>query len=930
MARFINQDPFVNTGFKATSLDEMSRLPLMLAARDEANINAGYDALDKLYNVAIPENEKAREIHQQKINELKGEIGSLVDTINRNGSLDPSVMQQMRTMKSNYNQMVSQNGLIGRMADDRTTIDAQRIASRQDAMLKGHPDEAWKYDFDKQEKSFYDNSDWNDFNRPRFISTLSPDKETIENVVGKFNLGSITTSDSNSGVTAVPDGYGGVTFNYDSEAHASSSNIAAINELSSYVSNQIKNENSPLMRSAIYSNPGKSIDEVRQIIIDDAKHLINARIVSNRSDSYSNDIKYSEAPNITGVDTDPASEKKKQEDEERMGEITSSNSGLQETDDFKDSNYLNDVYSGKESKRVEALEAMLNSMPESKRNTKEYKDLMKKVTEGKHKISSMKYQLDEIVDNQDNDEILSKSLKEVKSSPANTNQALIKYKVNGKTELGNFFNNTASFRNLRKDNMNFTNAINNNSTYAKAARSLDKNLSPNVTPHEGINSITVKDGRKRYISEKKRDLLPTEIEMVNKQGISFYQGKEAVRKFLELEGITFDSDEDYLKFNKLYKDKYMTDMAISAGTTRFFNNVYNENGNMSFTSNILTLGSNPKVREAIDKGTTSIGGGAIIGEFKSNDTMNFIYDGVDGKTATMTKVKDLNDDEKAALKTLETSPDTKYQFYSIVERGAGRRGHILFNVTTGEGKDKVSKIIGIEINPKSGQGAATDINTRLIKTVIDNLQEPSKSQVQAVYDDALYYNMYVDDETIGKSGISSNQLQQNRMVLPSDLAGDPNYKKVSPMADPSKSNKGNVVYHKNGYYSYNYSGNDNVVKSVTLGDFTRKELVANQLNDITLLKENRVTGDKINSTYLKANPGAGKVFVKHIFQVMEQIDKGVIFVNETTLNYIRQNKDALRDADKEQDLGTQINAAIGIYNYIENTPLMHKNRTKGI
>lgn len=49
--RFINQDPFVNTGFKATSLDEMSRFPLMKMKIAEENYEKIRALRKELYRI---------------------------------------------------------------------------------------------------------------------------------------------------------------------------------------------------------------------------------------------------------------------------------------------------------------------------------------------------------------------------------------------------------------------------------------------------------------------------------------------------------------------------------------------------------------------------------------------------------------------------------------------------------------------------------------------------------------------------------------------------------------------------------------------------------------------------------------------------------------------------------------------------------------
>lgn len=926
MARFINQDPFVNTTYNPRSLDDMSRLPLVLAARDEANLNAGYDALARFDNIAVPEDERARALHQQKRSELENGVNLITDTIQRNGSLDPSVMNQIRGLKANYNQWTSQNGVIGRLADARTTMDAQFIAARQDALMKGNTDEGFQAAFAKQRQDYFDNVDWN--NPSRFVSTLSPDKETVENLVGRMDLGSITTSTANSGVVAVPNGDGSVTFNYTAGANASSSNIQALQELSTLISNQIKDKDSPLMQSLIYNNPNKSIEEIRQIAIEEAQARINAKVRSNTATSSSQDIRVSQANVPTGTlnPSDPKNKKPTEEDE-RLGELNAYTAGFEETKTFDDPNYLNRVYSGEESKRIEGLEAQLSAMPDSMKNTKDYKDLLKEVVEGKNKIASTKYQLDESINDSNNDAILNTSLKDIKNRANIFEKKLFEYKVNGKTELGKFFNNPASFRNLKKDNVNFSKAIENDSNYSRAYQSLNKAFDPYKSIDNNENfSIVVRDGRRRFIADKKRNLQPHEIEQVNKHGISTYEGKAAVKKYLELEGITFNSDEDYSKFLKLYKNKTATDKALALGSTKFFNDVYNDKGNMAFNSNILTLGTNPKTREDIDKGISAIGGGAIINDFISNDR-NFIYDAATGEMISVQKMK--GTDDEATIKSIGGMPDAKYSFNRIVERPTGRRSSILIDVTAGEGKEKITQTLALEINPKPGQ-SAQDTNTTLIKKVINTLQEPSKSLVQAIYDNSLYYNMYVDDESIGKSGVSTNQLHQIRATVDSSLLRDGNYKRVSPMVNPEKATKANVVYHNNGYFSFNYSGSDNNIKSVTMGDYILKELVSKQIGNSTILDSDRIYDDNgITSLSLDKNKGAAKRFINQMVEVMEHLDKGVMNTDATTREYVNQNYDSLKNAANDQTVESQYQIALGVYNRLKSVPLMHKNRLKG-
>lgn len=939
MARFVSKENRPDLKYNPLSYDEITRIPLMLQARDEKAMNDASEVADQYAMIRVPEDHRALKIYNQYGDKLKNQIQSISETLMRNGSLDPGAMSSIRTLKRNYTDTVGVNGTIGRLAEDRNTIDTQRAALQIAHTAQGNRPESFNDIFENQLQPHFSQYDdlLNDPSKPfkTFQGIAPPKRESVENIMARMDksLGSISSSKTTQTVVANP-GSQGITLNYADSSEANSSNERALQAATEVGMMQINDPNSELMISLVYNNPGKTIEELQYEAARELAARVTTRLRTTHQEASGQDIKYVANKDPQHITTDNGQGYKETKDGgEPVSELSYQDTNYEASEEFKDYNELIKIYSGTVEAELESMEQILSSMNP---NTPKYKEIENDIKNRKARVASIKFKIAE--DMQNNPTYIKDFVTYFKNRDKSTDGVRYENKINHKFKGGNtleqYLSSESGINTLIKSADNYKdyfqkdpelsqafNLIKANSAHAgKEISFFADNLVPNKTEVIGHN---VPNATRTFAS---------------KRGKSYYSGKEGVRKYLSDRGIKLTG----AKFDNFYQNyiaKAHLDYGVSVVNNNFISKNYGpDKGEIGIASNRIVI-PNSEVKAKYDKDINALGGTTIINEFNGNKN-NYFYESESSKPF----IKSIDAQEDSNLKDFLNSAANSgtFEFDSIIERGAGKNSTVMLKASVKGGDKTVTKLMGIDINAKNtAQGKSA--NTILIDKLINMTSGVDRSRLIAIRDNARYDNIYVDTPEIGPSGVSEHQNKQMKTYISgSRVANDSNYKKASPILTAKKSN---IVAHKSGFHSFNYQDESNQTKSLTLGQFFIKDKMYDEMENGTFSTKGLTNESDISRLYYNPNDTTGMNVkavefirsIQNMAQLIERVDtnntrtSGVIRIEDINkTNQFMSAYDEMKNLSNTRDINALLNIAKGMYQTIKDVPLMHRNKLKGI
>lgn len=941
MARFISKESRPDLKYNPLSYDEITRIPLMLQARDEAIMNDANAKLDQYSLIRVPEDQRALKIYNEFGDKLRNQVQGISETIMKNGSLDPAAMGSIRSLKRNYTDTVGVNGIIGKLAEDRATIDAQRAALQISHTAQGNRPENFNDIFNSQVQEHYNQYD-NLANDPNFMlktftGKAAPKRESVENMMARIDksLGSISTSTNTQTVVANPSA-GGITLNYADSSEANSSNEKALQAATDVVMMSINDPNSELMQSIIYNNPGVPVDQLQYQAARELASRVTSRLRTTHQEASGQDVRFVSNADSNGVNSNS---KSTTTDNSSEGNSTATlayqDTNYEASEEFKDVDELGKIYSGQTEAELEALEQQLSRMNP---NAPGYKDIQSDIIKRKARITSIKFKIaEDLHNNPDFYKNYAKTFKARKSEyDRPEHKAALRYKFKGGNTLENYLSSEQGIKNLIQGSENYNKYFQKNPTVAEGYNLLKGN-GVFIDSNGGLTMYAPAEGGKIEVIGSK-DNSGAIRKYAQRTGKSFYGGKEGIRKYLQQKGIVM-TDGEFNNFYTNIADKQMLDYGVKSINNSFIKEHYGPGkGEIGISSNRIVI-PNAETNAKYSKNITAMGGTTIVNEFKSSKN-NFFYEDGGSNGTSFIKSIDTQDDSDTQTFLKDLALQGTFEFDSIIERGPGKPSTIMLRASAKNGETTTTKMMGIDINAKNtAQGKSS--NSVLIDELINMTTGVDRSRLIAIRDNARYDNIYVDTPDVGTAGVSKHQNQQMKSYVSSRSSQNSYYKKASPILSAQKSN---IVAHRNGYHSFNYVDNNNQTKTLTLGQYIIKdkindEIENNSFSTVGITDERQISSLTYNPTVTSNMNLKAVEFIRYMqntARLIERIDSngnrtnGVIRIeDDAKTNQFMSAFDEMEKLENATDINQLLNIAKGMYSIIKDVPLMHRNKLKG-